>query len=275
MSVEAAVHAQAIELDRLSLEMTAAAGSGHPTTAMSLGHIVTTLMFSAMRWSPDYPDYPTSDRLVLSEGHAVPVVYSAMARLGVVVGKGDDRRKLSVDDLGTLREWKSVLDGHPNPMEGMPFFDAATGSLGMGLSVAAGVARAARLDGYDKRVYCIIGDGEAREGQIAEALDFIVDQKLTNVLPIFNCNGYGQADRVSVQQGTARLAAKLKAFGYEVVEIDGHAPAQIKQAFDKFASISGDEKATPMAVVAKTVKGWGSPSIQGGGWPSWTSAGSS
>lgn len=266
MSNEAAVHAQAIELDRLSLEMTAAAGSGHPTTAMSLGHIVTTLMFSAMRWSPDYPDYPTSDRLVLSEGHAVPVVYAAMARLGVVVGKADDRHKLSVDDLSSLREWKSVLDGHPNPMEGMPFFDAATGSLGMGLSVAAGVAQAARLDGYDKRVYCIIGDGEAREGQIAEALDFIVDQKLTNVLPIFNCNGYGQVDRVSVQQGTAKLAAKLKAFGYEVIEIDGHAPAQIQQAFDRFAKISGDEQATPLAVVAKTVKGWGSPSIQGGGW---------
>lgn len=266
MSFEAAVHAQAIELDRLSLEMTAAAGTGHPSSAMSLGHIVTTLMFSAMRWSPDYPDYPTSDRLVLSEGHAVPIVYAAMARLGVVVGKGDDRRKLTVDDLSGLRDWNSVLDGHPNPMEGMPFFDAATGSLGQGLSVAAGVAKAARLDGYDKRVYCIIGDGEAREGQIAEALDFIVDHKLTNVLPIFNCNGYGQADKVSVQQGTDKLAAKLKAFGFDVIEVDGHHPGQIKQAFEKFAEVSGNDKATPVAVVAKTVKGWGCPSVQGGGW---------
>lgn len=266
MSFEAAVHAQAIELDRLSLEMTAAAGTGHPSSAMSLGHIVTTLMFSAMRWSPDYPDYPTSDRLVLSEGHAVPIVYAAMARLGVVVGKADDRRKLTVDDLSGLRDWNSVLDGHPNPMEGMPFFDAATGSLGQGLSVAAGVAKAARLDGYDKRVYCIIGDGEAREGQIAEALDFIVDHKLTNVLPIFNCNGYGQADRVSVQQGTDKLAAKLKAFGFEVIEVDGHHPGQIKQAFERFAEVSANEKATPIAVVARTVKGWGCPSVQGGGW---------
>ncbi len=266
MSFEAAVHAQAIELDRLSLEMTAASGSGHPTSAMSIGHIVTTLMFSAMRWSPDYPDYPTSDRLVLSEGHAVPAVYAAMATLGVMVGKGEDRRKLTTDDLSTLREWNSVLDGHPNPMEGVPFFDAATGSLGMGLSVAAGLGKAARLDGYDKRIYCIIGDGEAREGQIAEALDFIVDHGLTNVLPIFNCNGYGQADRVSAQQGTEKLANKLRAFGYEVVEIDGHAPAQIKQAFDRFAKISADEQAKPLAVVAKTVKGWGCPSLQGGGW---------
>ncbi|MFK7885193.1 MAG: transketolase [Phycisphaerales bacterium] len=266
MSFEAAIHAQAIELDRLSLEMCAASGSGHPTTAMSIGHIVTTLMFSAMRWSPDYPDYPTSDRLVLSEGHAVPAVYAAMGCLGVMVGKGDDRRKLTVDDLGSLREWKSVLDGHPNPMEGMPFFDAATGSLGMGLSVAAGVAKAARIDGIDKRVYCIIGDGEAREGQIAEALDFIVDHKLNNVLPIFNCNGYGQADQVSDQQGPERMSAKLRAFGFEVIEVDGHAPAQIKAAFDQFAANSNEDKNTPIAVVAKTVKGWGCPSIQGGGW---------
>jgi transketolase len=143
------------------------------------------------------------------------------------------------------------------------------------LSVAAGVAKAARLDGYDKRVYCIIGDGEAREGQIAEALDFIVDHKLTNVLPIFNCNGYGQADRVSVQQGTERLVAKLKAFGYEVMEIDGHAPAQIKTAFDRFAKISGDEQAKPLAVVARTVKGWGCPSVQGGGWHGKPAAGES
>ena len=115
MSFEAAVHAQAIEIDRLSLEMTAASGTGHPTSAMSIGHIVTTLMFSTMRWSPDYPNYPTSDRLVLSEGHAVPAVYAAMATLGVMVGKEGDRRKLTTDDLSTLREWKSVLDGHPKP----------------------------------------------------------------------------------------------------------------------------------------------------------------
>ncbi|MFG0313815.1 MAG: transketolase, partial [Phycisphaerales bacterium] len=155
MSYEAAVHAQAIELCRLSLEMTAASGSGHPTSAMSISHIVTSLMFSAMRWSPDYPSYPTSDRLVLSEGHAVPAVYAAMATLGVVVGKENDRRKLTPDDLSGLRDWHSVLDGHPNPREGVDFFDAATGSLGQGLSAAAGVAKAARINENDRRVYCI------------------------------------------------------------------------------------------------------------------------
>jgi len=265
MSFEAAVHAQAIELDRLSLDMTVAAGTGHPTTAFSLGHIVTVLMFHAMRWSPDYPNYPTSDRLVLSEGHAVPIIYAACAKLGVMVGKDpDNRRKLKVEDLKTLRAADSVLDGHPNPMEGFPFFDAATGSLGQGLSVAAGLAEGARLDGFDKRIYCIIGDGESREGQIAEALDYIVDHKLTNVLPIFNCNEYGQTDRVSGQQSSETIAAKLTAFGYEVKTIDGHNPGQIKSALDSFAA--GTKSGKPMAVVAKTVKGWGAPSLQGNGW---------
>ena len=266
MSYEAAVHAQAIELCRLSLEMTAASGSGHPTSAMSISHIVTSLMFSAMRWSPDYPNYPTSDRLVLSEGHAVPAAYAAMATLGVVVGKDNDRRKLTPDDLNGLRDWHSVLDGHPNPMEGVDFFDAATGSLGQGLSAAAGVAKAARIDGNDRRVYCLVGDGESREGQIFEAMDFIIDHQLTNVCTIFNCNDYGQADRVSGQQGPEVMVHKLQAFGFEVIDIDGHAPNQIKDALDRFIEISNDENQKPVAIVARTVKGWGAPSMQGGGW---------
>ncbi|MBL0871141.1 MAG: transketolase [Phycisphaerales bacterium] len=266
MSFEAAVHAQAIELDRLSLEMCAASGSGHPTTAMSLGHIVTVLMFSTMRWSPDYPDYPTSDRLVLSEGHAVPIVYAACAKLGVKIGKDpENRRALTLDDLKTLRAANSELDGHPNPMEGFPFFDAATGSLGQGLSVAAGLGEAARLDGIDRRVYCIIGDGESREGQIAEALDYIAERKLSNVCPIFNCNEYGQADRVSQQQSSATLAKKLEAYGYKVLVIDGHAPSAIKAALDEFCKISASPN-QPIAIVANTEKGWGASGMHGGGW---------
>jgi len=273
MSFEAAVHAQAIEISRLSLEMTAASGAGHPTSAMSISHIVTTLMFSAMRWSPDYPNYPTSDRLVLSEGHAVPAVYAAMATLGVVVGKEDEKKKLTVEDLGELRDWRSVLDGHPNPAEGVDFFDAATGSLGQGLSVAAGVAKASRLDGLDRRIYCIVGDGESREGQVSEALDFIIDHQLTNVCTIFNCNEYGQAGRVSSQQSPEVLVHKLQAYGYEVIDIDGHAPNKIKEAVDRFIEISGNENTKPVAIVARTVKGWGAPSMQGGGWHGKPSAG--
>ncbi|MEM1164856.1 MAG: transketolase [Planctomycetota bacterium] len=266
MSFEAAVHAQAVDIDILSLNMTAAAGSGHPTTASSLGHLVTVLMFNTMRWSPEHPDYPTSDRLVLSEGHAVPIVYAAAAKLGVHVEENGQRRPMQLTDLDTLREANSTLDGHPNPVEGMPFFDAATGSLGQGLSVAAGVAKAARLDGTDRRVYCIIGDGESREGQIPEALDFIVDHELTNVCTIFNCNEYGQADKVSNQQSADVLKAKLEAFNFEVVDIDGHAPQQIKDAFDRFAERADAGTGKPIAIIARTVKGWGSPSLQGGGW---------
>ncbi len=265
MSFEAAVHAQTIEIDRLSLEMCAAAGSGHPTSAMSVGHLVTVLMFNTMRWSPDYPDYPTSDRLVLSEGHAVPAVYAAAAKLGVMIGKDPaNRRRLTVEDLRSLRAGPSELEGHPNPMEGFPFFDAATGSLGQGLSIACGLGEAARLDGLDRRIYCIIGDGESREGQVAEALDFLVERKLKNVLPIFNCNEYGQADRVSGQQSAETLAAKLEACGFEVRSIDGHAPAQIQSAFEAF--IAGTKSGKPLAVIARTIKGWGCPSLQGNGW---------
>lgn len=265
MSLEAAVHAQAIELGRMSLEMCAKAGSGHPTTALSLGHIVTALMYKAMRWSPDFPDYPTSDRLVLSEGHAVPIVYAAACKLGVVVEENGVRRKLTEKDAATLREQNSTLDGHPNPRVGFPFFDAATGSLGQGLSVAAGIGEAARLDGIDKRVYCIIGDGEAREGQVAEAMDIIAERGLSNVLAIFNCNEYGQSDRVSAQQSPEVLKKKLEAYGFDVTTVDGHNPDQIIKALDAFAARS-ESAGRPMALIAKTVKGWGAPSIQGGGW---------
>ncbi len=264
MSIEAAVHAKAIDLNQLSLDMCAAAGSGHPTTAMSLGHIATVLLYQRMRWMPDAPAYPTSDRLVLSEGHAVPIVYAACADLGVVVGDGENKRNLSRNDVLNLREADSPLDGHPNPMEGFPFFDAATGSLGQGLSVAAGLGVAARDDDLDKKIYCIIGDGESREGQIAEALECIMDERLTNVLPIFNCNGYGQADKVSPLQSPDAIVRKLEALGYTVVDIDGHAPAQILAALDQFAKLGSDD--APMAMVARTVKGWGAASLQGGGW---------
>jgi transketolase len=263
MSFEAAVHAKAIQLDQLSLDMTAASGSGHPTTAMSLGHLVTVLLYQSMRWIPSDPTCPTADRLVLSEGHAVPIVYAACADLGTLVGKDPaTRRALTIEDLKGLRNADSVLDGHPNPAEGFPFFDAATGSLGQGLSIAAGLGLAARQDGLDRRIWCIVGDGESREGQIWEALEFLVDQRLGNVVPIFNCNQYGQSDKVSSLQSPEAIVKKLEAIGIVALAIDGHDPKQIKDAFDKAAK-AGTQ---PHAVVARTVKGWGSATVQGGGW---------
>ena len=166
----------------------------------------------------------------------------------------------------TLREVDSVLDGHPNPMEGFPFFDSATGSLGQGLSTAIGLAEAARLDELDRRFYCIIGDGESREGQVAEALDMLAERGLNNVLPIFNCNGFGQTGRVSAMQSPEVIQRKLEAIGVSVHNIDGHDPKQIKTALDAFVAGAGVEDAAPMAIVARTVKGWGSPVLQSGNW---------
>ncbi|MDP7400433.1 MAG: thiamine pyrophosphate-dependent enzyme, partial [Phycisphaerales bacterium] len=262
MTIEAAIHDKAIQFCGDAVEMCAAAGSGHPTTAMSISHITAVLTHHAMRWVPSEPWHPGSDRLVLSEGHAVPAVYAALADLGAVVGKEGSEFGLTRDHLLTLRDTDSVLDGHPNPAEGMPFFDAATGSLGQGLSVAAGIALAALKDEVDRKVYCILGDGEAREGQVAEALDFIIDHNITNVLPIFNCNGYGQADATSSQQSPERMVAKLQAIGFAVFDIDGHDPVAILEAIDGFKG--GSEQ--PMAIVARTIKGWGAPCLQGHGW---------
>lgn len=266
MSFDSTIHAKAIELSKLAYEMTTASGSGHPTTAASLSHLVSILMYHHMRWEPANPSHPSADRLVLSEGHAVPIVYAACADLGVMIGKDKDSwRPMTREDALTLRQIDSVVDGHPNPVEGFPFFDAATGSLGQGLSVAAGIAAAARLDGLDKRVYCIVGDGESREGQNWEAIDFIKDHKLAAVCPIFNCNLYAQSDKVSDQQSVDTTVKKLEAAGYDVHVIDGHNPTQIQDVFSAHAQACHNPEAEPIAVVAHTTKGWGAPSQQGQG----------
>ncbi|QDU70956.1 transketolase [Mucisphaera calidilacus] len=266
MSYDSTIHAKAGELIKLSYEMTAAAGSGHPTSCASLAHLVTVLMYDHMRYEPANPAHPSSDRLVLSEGHAVPVVYAACADLGVAIGKDKGNlRPMTVEDAMTLRAIDSVVDGHPNPVEGFPFFDAATGSLGQGLSVAAGLAAAAKIDALDKRVFCIIGDGESREGQIWEAVDFIKDHELKAVLPIFNCNVYAQSDVVSPQQTPETTAKKLEAAGYKALVIDGHRPGEIQAALNEHAETMSNPNAQPIAIVAKTVKGWGSASQQGDG----------
>lgn len=262
MSFDASVHAKAIELTKLAVKMTTAAGSGHPTSAASLAHLVTVLMYDHMRYDPAQPDHPTADRLVLSEGHACPIVYAAAADLGMAIGR-DRWRPMTREDALHLREIDSPIDGHPNPAEGFPFFPAATGSLGQGLSIAAGLALAARLDGLEKRIFCLIGDGESREGQIWEAVGFLMDYHLTEVCPIFNCNGYGQSDAVSPQQAPEVTAAKLKAAGFDVQVIDGHDPAAIRQALEEHTTHCQDLNARPFAIVARTIKAWGFSSVMG------------
>jgi transketolase len=253
---------KAANLCKATIKMCTKAGSGHPSSGLSLSHIVTTLMYNKMRFDPANPWNTSSDRLVLSEGHAVPIVYAAYADLGGVAGKTkENSRALTMADLDTLRELNSWLDGHPNPAEGMPFFDAATGSLGQGLSVSAGLALAAKADGSDRIIYCIMGDGESREGQVWEAVDFIAEKGLTNVVAIFNCNKQAQSEYVAEQQSPKSLAAKCKAAGWNAVIIDGHKPEAILAALKL-----GLGKKKPLAICAKTVKGWGSSLLTSGNW---------
>jgi transketolase len=257
------INAKAIAIAKLAVRATTAAGSGHPTTALSLAHLIATLMYHTMRWRPEEPHNPGADRLVLSEGHAVPIIYAACADLGVTFRPHGQAKRMTVDDLMTLREIDSPIDGHPNPALGFPFFDAATGSLGQGLSVAGGLGCAARIDGIDKVVYCIIGDGESREGQIWEAMDFIRDQRLSNVVAIFNCNELGQSDFVSPQQDWTHLQHKAEAFGWTTAVIDGHDPEAILAALERRAGMAKEGRA--LAIIARTVKGWGVPALQGTG----------
>jgi len=258
MSFAEAINYKAIELCRHVVRMTTAAESGHPSSGCALAHLTAVLLYHQMRYDPANPWNPRSDRLVLSEGHAVPVVYAAYADVAGVVGTDPSKgRKLCIDDLWTLREITSVLDGHPNPALGFPFFDAATGSLGQGVSVAAGLALAARLDGIDKTIYVICGDAEVREGQIWEAVDFLADRNLTNVRVIINCNKMGQSDYVSRQQNAEVLAKKVEAYGLHPITIDGHDPEAISKALS-----ATPPDGRPIVVIANTVKGWGVSELQ-------------
>ncbi|MEM9021256.1 MAG: transketolase [Planctomycetota bacterium] len=266
MSFDSTVHSKAVHLAKLAYQITAAAGSGHPTSAASLAHLVSVLMCQHMRYEPANPGHPASDRLVLSEGHAVPIIYAACADLGVHYGKkGEELRPLTLEQAKTLRELDSAIDGHPNPIEGFPFFDTATGSLGQGLSSAAGLALAARMDGLDKRIFCIIGDGESREGQVWEAIDFLRDHDLRAVCPIFNCNVYAQTQEVSPQQSWEANAKKVEAAGYDAVTIDGHRPSEVLKALEEHAAAQSDPDKLPIAIIARTQKGWGAASQQGNG----------
>lgn len=251
------INDRAIELGKLAIRMTTAAGSGHPSSSLSLAHLVVTLMYHQMKYDPNDPWKINNDRLVLSEGHAVPIIYAALADLGAAVGKTPaEARALTIDDVDTLREMNSILDGHPNPAEGVHFFDAATGSLGQGLSVAAGLALAAKKEKINKTIYAICGDGESREGQIWEAADFCIDHQLTNLCAIVNCNGQAQADYVSPQQSQGTLAAKFTAYGWNVRCIDGHNVEQVVSAL----SMAGMTD-RPYVILAATVKGWGARAL--------------
>jgi len=227
------------------IRMLTHAGSGHPGGSLSVIDILTTLLFARMRYDPKRPDWPDRDRVVLSKGHAVPALYSVMARAGY----------FPESQLITLRKLGSPLQGHPDRVM-LPGIEAATGSLGQGLSMAMGMALGLRLDGRPSRVYCVLGDGETQEGQVWEAAMEAPklgqpDHPLDNLCVILDYNKIQLDDFVKKVLDLEPVLEKWKAFGWPVLEIDGHDLAQIDKALDQAEAIKG----RPTFVVAHTVKG--------------------
>jgi transketolase len=229
------------------IRMLTHSGSGHPGGSLSVIDLVTTLLFQRMRHDPRRPDWPDRDRLILSKGHAVPALYAAMARAGY----------FPQDRLITLRKLGSPLQGHPD-RTALPGIEAATGSLGQGLSIAVGMALGLRSSGSSARVYCIMGDGEIQEGQVWEAAMAAPelgqpDHPLDNLTVIVDQNRIQLDDFVAKIRDVEPLAAKWKAFRWPVIEIDGHDVPQIRKALDEAEATRG----VPTLVIAHTVKGKG------------------
>lgn len=224
------------------ITMTCAAGSGHPGGSLSGADIVTALYFSEMNLDPSRPDWPDRDRFILSKGHAAPLLYSALAERGF----------FPVEELMTLRKLGSRLQGHPD-MRKLPGVEISTGSLGQGLSAANGMAIAAKLDKKDYRVYALLGDGEIQEGQIWEAAMAAAHYKLDNVAAFLDHNGFQIDGPVDEIMSPEPVADKWRAFGWHVIDIDGHDCKQILGALAEAKTVKGK----PTMIIAKTVKGKG------------------
>jgi len=247
MSVDpASLAMMATRLRRHSILMTTEAGSGHPTTCMSAAEIMAVLFFSEMRFNPADPDQRDADCFVLSKGHAAPVWYAALREAGAID-----------DDLSTLRKLTSRLEGHPMPR--LPWTKVATGSLGQGLSAAAGIAAAKRMDGLPARVYCLLGDGETAEGSVWEAAQFSAFNRLDNLVAIVDLNGLGQSGPTMHKHDGEALAAKFRAFGWEAAVVDGHSVTALSDVFERARRTSS----RPFAVIAVTEKGKGVSFLEG------------
>ena len=224
-----------------SMMSTTAAGSGHPTSCMSAAQLVAGVFFYAMKFDPKNANSNDDDRFVLSKGHAAPLLYSALAEAGV----------FPVSRVMTLREFSSELEGHPTPrIRGV---DAATGSLGQGLSVGAGLAIGARMDQSPTRVYVLTGDGELAEGQIWEAAAFAAHYNLDNLTVICDINRLGQSEPTMYQHDMERYRLKWVSEGFDTQVIDGHDVAAVLAALDKAKATKGK----PQAIIARTIKGHG------------------
>ncbi len=229
------------------LTMLLEAGSGHPGGSLSATDIITALYWEVMNIRPDRPIWEERDRFVLSKAHAAPALYAALARRGY----------FDVRELMTFRKLKSKLQGFPD-MHKTLGIDASVGSPGQGLSIANGLAIAAKRDEKSFRVYCLIGDGETQEGQIWEAAMTAAHHGLDNVCAIVDRNrmmGDGDTEKIAA---LAPLGDKWRTFNWHVIETDGHDMEQLLQAFAEAASVKGK----PSLILARTVKGKGVPFME-------------
>jgi len=224
------------------VQMIYTAGSGHPGGSLSATDIIASLYFHLMRHRPLEPEWPDRDRFVLSKGHAAPALYAALAESGY----------FPITELLNLRKVGQMLQGHPS-MRTTPGVDMSTGSLGQGLSAAIGMALAGRIDGRDYTVFAMLGDGEIEEGQIWEAAMFAAHYRVDNLIAFLDKNGLQIDGPTSDVMSSEPLADKWKAFGWHVIEIDGHSIPQILNAVDEARNIKG----RPVMIIANTVKGKG------------------
>ena len=222
------------------IEGTHAAKAGHPGGSLSATEMFTYLYFKEMNIDPKNPKWEGRDRFVLSKGHTAPGLYATLAERGF----------FPESDLLTLRHIGSHLQGHPN-MNYTPGVDMSTGSLGQGISAAAGMALAAKYQQKDCRVYTLLGDGEIQEGQVWEAMMFAAHYKLDNLCVIVDNNGLQIDGKVADVMSPYPIPEKLAAFGFEVMEINGHDFDQIEAAFEKAKATKGK----PFGIVMKTIKG--------------------
>jgi transketolase len=231
-----------LQLRRDVVEMVYRTKDGHPSPSFSVADIITALYFSVLHIDPAKADWEDRDRLVLSKGHSCPVLYAALARRGF----------FPVEELYTLRYLDSHLQGHPYAPK-TKGLDATTGSLGNGVSIGLGMALAARIRKKSYRVYVITGDGELGEGMIWEAAMAASHQKASNLTVFVDNNNYQSGGTVGEISGPYPIDEKWKAFGWNVLSIDGHSIPQILQAVEVAKAV----KDRPTAIICKTVKGNG------------------
>jgi len=230
------------KLRRHVITMTATAGSGHPGGSLSAADIITALYFKVLRHSPQNPQWPDRDRFILSKGHAAPILYAALAETGY----------FPVAELETLRKLNSRLQGHAD-RKFTRGVEMSSGSLGMGLSFAIGVALAARLDSKAYRTYVLLSDGECEEGQTWEAALSAAQFKLDNLTAIVDYNGIQLSGWIRDIMNLEPFTEKWQAFGWHTIDIDGHDFDQILSAYQEAEKIKGK----PIVIVAHTIKGKG------------------